>query len=143
MGIGNTVYSRTSSDDPTGWADEFKQKTGSIALGTNNTAGSGSSAGYAIGSFNTVSGNSAIAMGYNNTATGDNDTVIGKSNTVYGTNNIVLGSEHKLGYSTSYEAHYCTLLGRGHLIGNSTTSGVARPAYLTVVGRYSKPGRTG
>lgn len=114
---------------------------GSFACGVSNSASGGGA--VAIGQSHIVSGGHSSALGYDHTVYGAYNSVAGNTNLVYGTNNTVLGSEHKLGYSTSYEAHYCTLLGRGHLIGNSTTSGVARPAYLTVVGRYSKPGRTG
>lgn len=123
-------------------------------VGYSNTTNN--SYGYALGYSNTVAGTGAVALGYSNSissgdytsaigyshsVTGANNFVGGYDHTVYGSNNVVLGASHLLGYSTSYEAHYCTLLGRGHKYNSSnattTTEGTGRPAYITVVGRFA------
>lgn len=156
IGLNNTVASNKTTSPDTMAKGSTSHAYGSVALGTGNTVGSGSFAGYAVGGNNTVSGSGSTAIGqsnaisaskystaigYSHSVTGANNFVGGYDNTVYGTNNTVIGSDIALGYSTSYEGHYCTLFGRGHRYNSSnttaTTSGTGRPAYITVVGRFA------
>lgn len=133
LGHSNTVGGYNGSVTGTG-----------TAIGYNNTvSGSGSTA---IGQSNTISAsNYSTAIGYSHSVTGANNFVGGYDNTVYGTYNTIIGSDISLGYSTSYEGHYCTLFGRGHRYnynpgtnGESSTNGSARPAYITVIGRFAR-----
>ena len=72
IGLNNIVASNKTTSPDTMAKGTTSYAYGSVALGTGNTVGSGSSAGYAVGGNNTVSGAGSIAMGRDNTSSASN-----------------------------------------------------------------------
>lgn len=121
MGMGNTVYSGLSSTYE--GTSSTRHQASSIALGSNNTAGSSgtTNTGVAIGWSNTASGHNGVAIGRNNTASGNYSTALGYHNTAAAFQTTV----GKYAKAKDGAASATTTSGFPFLVGNGTGTGTS------------------
>lgn len=148
IGLNNTVCSGKTSN-PSSMTSSTAYLCGSVALGSGNTAGSSSSAGYAIGGGNTATGAASVAIGRQNTASSSYCTAIGYDNSSSSTYCTTLGYSNvanttgctAIGYNNDAKHSYATIIGYGNISNGAYSHAFGRYLYAnqrqTVIGYYN------
>ena len=132
IGGKNTIKSYNASNVETGSSSSLSKNIGSVALGFGNTAGTGSTSGYAIGTYNTASGTNATAMGYSNTSSNQGTVAIGYSNSASASGSVAIGSSNSVtgnyscavGYSNNITVMNASAFGYDHTVSSAYASAI-------------------